>query len=188
LTKAIKENIAKQAVKELFVPSLLEAWKDVEAQFSSLVKDIFSDFDWEHVEAYRDYMNWHNEIKLSNLPREWQIYWDDFRRMYSLPSVSSIELSFEYPSPDAYLDELDAKYQQRAEDILRPYMIKYLTAKTFYKEVNQTLLGITTSKQLEEMVPELGKYVPKTETGTITALVPIEQISRIRRVLQKEAV
>jgi hypothetical protein len=81
---------------------------------------------------------------------------------------------------------LDSAYKKRAEDILRPYMVKYFTAKKYYEDIQQILLGLNTYKQLEETVPELMKYLPRTTSEVVTALVPIEQINRIRNMLQKE--
>jgi hypothetical protein len=81
---------------------------------------------------------------------------------------------------------LDSAYKKRAEDILRPYMVKYFTAKKYYEDIQQVLLGLNTYKQLGETVPELMKYLPRTTTKAVTALVPIEQINRIRNMLQKK--
>jgi hypothetical protein len=83
---------------------------------------------------------------------------------------------------------LDRTFQKRAEDILRPYMIKYFSARKYYADIVQILLGLSTYKQLEATVPELMAYLPKTETAKVTALVPIEQINRVRNLFQKEAV
>jgi hypothetical protein len=59
-------------------------------------------------------------------------------------------------------------------------MLKYFTARKAYESIKQVLLGINTHKQLEETVPELTKYLPKTVIETVGALVPIEQINRVR--------
>jgi hypothetical protein len=67
-------------------------------------------------------------------------------------------------------------------------MVKYFTVEKCYEGIKQVLLGINTCKQLEETVPELMKYLPGTTTEAVTALVPIEQINRIRNMLQKETV
>jgi hypothetical protein len=186
LTKAVKEDVAKRAAKDLFILPLRKCWETVEVEFSSMVKDIFKDFDWEHVEPYREFIHWHDEIMLSNIPGEWQIHWDDVRKICDLPSIGCIELSFEYPSDELNSEYLDSAYKKRAEDILRPYMVKYFTAKKYCEDIQQILLGINTYKQLEETVPELMKYLPRTTAEAVTALVPIEQINRIRNMLQKE--
>jgi hypothetical protein len=188
LTNSVKEDLAKRAAKDLFRLPLCECWETVEAQFSSLVEEIFKDFDREHVEPYREFIHWHREIMLCSLSGAWQIHWDDFRRTCSLPDIECIQLSCEYPSRNLSPEYLDDAYKKRAEDILRPYMVKYLTAKKSYEGIKQILLGLTTYKQLEEIIPELVQYLPKTATEAVTALVPVEQINRIRSLLQKEAV
>jgi hypothetical protein len=188
LTKTVKEDIAVRAARDLFVLPLRERWETVEAQFSSLVKDIYKDFDWEHAEPYREFINWYSEIRLSSLPGEWQIHWDDFRKVLNLPGTECLELSFSHPSRKYYSEYLDSAYKERAEDILRPYIVEYLTARKYYEDIKQILLGLNTCKQLEETVPELAKYLPGTAAGAVTALVPIEQIYRIRSLWQKEAV
>jgi hypothetical protein len=188
LTEKIKKYIAVASVKGVFMPSLHECWKTVEVQFTDLVKDIFKDFDWEHIEPYREFINWHDKIHLCCIPGEWEIQWDEFRRVCNLPPITCIELSFKYPSQDSSRGYLDNAYKKHAEDILRPYMIKYLTAKKYYKDVQQILLSLSTYKQLEETVPELMEYLPKTAIEPTTALIPIEQISRVRNLLQKETV
>jgi hypothetical protein len=67
-------------------------------------------------------------------------------------------------------------------------MVEYFTAKKYYEDIQQILLGLHTCKQLEEIVPELMKYLPGTTAEAVTALVPIEQINRIRSLWQKEKV
>jgi hypothetical protein len=188
LTKAIKEAVAKRAAKDLFMIPLRDCWETVEGQFCNLVKEMFKDFDWEHVEPYRKFIRWHDEIRFCSLPGEWRIYDDGFRRMCALPAIECVELSFEYPSQNYNPDYLGDEYRKHAEDILRPYMVKYFTARKYYEDIQQVLLGINTYKQLEETVPELMKYLPETATEAVTALVPIEQINRIRNLLQREAV
>jgi hypothetical protein len=188
LTNVVKDDLAKRAAKDLFMLPLRECWETVEVQFSSLVQEIFKDFDWEHVEPYRTFINWHSEILLNNIPGEWQIHWDGFRQVCDLPEIACIELSCTYPSRRAAIDYLDGAYKKRAEDILRPYMAKYFTAKKYYEDIQQILRGLTSYTQLEEIVPELVKYLPRTATEAVTALVPIEQINRVRNLLQKEAV
>jgi predicted aldo/keto reductase-like oxidoreductase len=63
-------------------------------------------------------------------------------------------------------------------------MVQYLTAEKYYEEIKQVLLGINTRKQLEDTIPELAKFAPETAAGEVTALVPIEQINRVRSFLQ----
>jgi hypothetical protein len=111
LTKAVKESIAIKAVKDLFIIPLRECWKTVEVQFSSLVEDIYKDFDWEHVEPYREYINWYNRIGICSIPSEWQIHWDDLRRICDLPSIECIKLSFAYPSRSHSFEYLDSAYK-----------------------------------------------------------------------------
>jgi hypothetical protein len=184
LTKAVKEDIARASTRALFEASLREYWKIVEEQFTSLSKEIFKDFDWEHVAPYRTYMDWDTAVQLSGLPAEWQVHWDTVRAFLKLPSIDRIQINFEYPSRgNAFLD---SAYRKQAEGILRPYMIKYFAARKYFEDVRQILIGITTYKQLEESVPELMQYVPNAEVMTVTSLVPIEQINRVRALLQKE--
>jgi hypothetical protein len=186
MTKAVKESVAINAARDLFLPSLLERWRKVQEQFTGLVKETFKDFDWEHVEPYRKYMHWHSAICLYNLPAEWQIHWDRFRGNLGLPDVAAIDIDFEYASRNSgYADCLDSAYKKQAEDILRPYMAEYFLARKYYDDVGQILLGIGTSKQLEDVVPELVKYLPATASGAATALAPIEQINRVRAMTQK---
>jgi hypothetical protein len=189
LTKAVKAEIAKRAARELFKPDLLELWKTTEEQLSGLVWESFADFDWDHVTPYRQYINWHDEITLAKVPAAWgRHYWDDFRTICELPAITCIHLPFEYPSQEKGYDYLDASFQKRAEDILRPYMVRYFTAKKYYEDIQHILLGLNTYTQVEDVVPELAKYLPRTETEAVTALVPIEQINRIRNLLQGEVV
>jgi hypothetical protein len=187
LTKAVKADIAGRAVKDLFASFLRKHWESAEVQLNDLVKESFADFDWAHVKPHRKFIHWHNEICLSSLPAEWEIQWDEFRRVCGLNSIFHISLSFEYPSKDERIGCLDYAYHKQVVDILRPYLIQYFTARKYYEDIQQVLLGLSTYKQLEETVPELAKYVPRTTTGTVTALVPIQQIDRIRGLLQKEA-
>jgi hypothetical protein len=57
----------------------------------------------------------------------------------------------------------------------------------YYEDINQILLCISTYKQLEDTIPELARYASRTETEAVAVLVPIEQINRVRNLLQKEA-
>jgi len=179
LTNAIREDIAKKAVMDLFVPALLEQFESVKEGIFALVKDQYKDFDWEHVEPYKEYIEWCEDICIDGLPGEWNIDYRDFRVACKLPAVSRFNLPFKIPATRSYV-YLDGSYKKQAEDILRPYMIQYLTAEKSFKDIRQVLLGINTLKQLEDTLPELVKYLPRTSAGEVTALVPIEQISRVR--------
>jgi hypothetical protein len=64
-------------------------------------------------------------------------------------------------------------------------MIEYFTGRKYYEDIQQILLGLNTYKQLEETVPELAKYLPRTTAEAVTALVPIEQINRVRNLLRQ---
>ena len=186
LTNAIRASILDSVAKDLFKVPLQQGWKIVESQFTDLVKGIYKDFDWGHVEPYRKFMHWHKKILLLSLPEGWNNCWCGLRSACSLPVANSVDIDFEYPSRNINADFLEKKYQKQAEGILRPYMVRYLAAKKYYEDVKQLLLGITTSKQLRDVVPELAKYLPDTETAAVTALVPIEQINRVRNLLRKE--
>jgi hypothetical protein len=185
LRKSVKESIAKRAVEELFVPSLLEQWKRAEAEFSELMTSLYKDFDWEHVEPYRQFMNWHDEITLTHVPCEWNsVSWSEFQRTFNLPYIKRVQLSFKYPWNREYPYSLGQEFDAPVENILRPYVVQYLTAEKYYEEIKQVLLGINTRKQLEDTIPELVKFAPETVAGEVTALVPIEQINRVRSFLQ----
>jgi len=186
LTKTIRESIAKKAVLDLLVPALLEQFESVKVGIFALVKDQFKDFDWEHVEPYRGYIDWTSHIHIRKLHGEWCIGNDEFRRVCGLPLVGDIKLPFEIPcsSGCCWSVYLDDSYKEKVEDILRPYMVQYLTAEKVFKNIKQVLLGINTFKQLEDTLPELVKYLPERATRGTTALVPIEQINRVKVLFQ----
>ena len=182
LTVALKEKIAGDAARDLFAEPLLKQFVDVQANMENLVMESFSDFDFKNAKPYQEYINWHEGIRIPDIPGEWEIHWHDFKRECKLPSIEHFDLPFKIPSKrDVHLAVyLDKKYHKKAMAILRPYMINYLTAEKAYDEIKQVLLGVNTSKQLEESLPELAKYLPNAADGAVTALVPIEQINRVR--------
>jgi len=185
LTKAIREDIAKKAVMDLFVPALLKQFEAVKEGIFALVKDQYKDFDWEHVEPYKKYIEWRETIHIEELPGEWKItHFDTFKKMCGLPGVYCFDLPFRIPTTTgvAYLDN---SYKNKVEDILRPYMIQYFTAKKAFENIQQVLRGINTTKQIEDMLPEFKKYLP-IDTEKITALVPIEQINRVKMLFQQK--
>ena len=186
LTVALKEKIADDAARDLFAEPLLKQFSDVQANMENLVRESFSDFDFKNAEPYQEYINWHEEIKIPNIPGDWEITHDEFKRKYKLPSICYFNLPFKIPDRhDYHTPYLDDKYHKRAVEILRPYMINYLTARKAYDDIKQVLLGINTFKQLEESLPELAKYLPIV-VNVVTALVPIEQINRIKTLFKRK--
>lgn len=189
LTKEIKKEVSRGVVMDLFVPALSEKWKLVQEQFSSLIEGRFKDFDWEHVEPYREFIRWDNTVIISGLPGDWRQQNGEFRRSFNTPDIKYIDLTFTYPSEGAgclYLDYSNKDVQKQIHDILHPYAVDVITALRYYTELQQVLLGVSTYKQLEVVIPECLKYTPYRVFGPGTALVPIEQINRVRSMFQKK--
>ena len=180
LTMALKEKIAGDAARDLFAEPLLKQFSDVQAKIENLVRDSYSDFDFKNVEPYQEYINWHEHIKIPDIPGDWGISRDAFRRACGLPIIEYFDLPFKIPSDGAYTPYLAETHHKKAVEIIRPYMINYFAARKAYDEIKRVLLGVNTSKQLEESLPELAKYLPNAADGAVTALVPIEQINRVR--------
>jgi hypothetical protein len=67
-------------------------------------------------------------------------------------------------------------------------MEKFFDAESHYEDITQVLRGIGTYKRLEAAVPELVKYVQKTEAGLVERMAKTEQIGRVRSLLRREAV
>jgi hypothetical protein len=161
LTGAVCRSIAEKAAKDLFASELLEQFKIAEKQIIALVKKSYEDFDYEHVEPYRRYIEWHDKIGLV-LPKEWYFGRDAFAVACGLPSISRFKLPFQIPfqilpnQSACFIIYLDDRYTEQALDILRPYVVKYLTAKEAYEGIKETLFGLNTYKQLEDTIPELG--------------------------------
>jgi len=186
LTNVLRQSIADRAAKELFAAPLLELFKTVEKQIADLAKSAYKNFNYEGAKPYREYINWHKEIYIQHIPKEWQITWCDFRReVCDLPSTEYFNLPFEIPSNSGSKVYFDGAHEKQATSILRSYMVKYLTAREAYENMQQVLLGISTFKQLEETLPELVKYLPKDQTESVTALVPIEQINKVKALFRK---
>jgi len=188
LTKAIRAEIAAKAVKELFIPQLLEQFETVKTRIIGIVKRACENIDYENVKPYREYINWHKKITICKMPNNWEnITFDDFRMSYDLPKIHQFEIPFEIPSKrDEYSNiYLKEKFNKEAVDALRPYMTAYFRAKEAYEAIKETLLNFGTVKQLEEIFPELIKYLPKTP-GQTTALIPQEQINKVKKLFIKE--
>ena len=186
LTVALKEKIAVDAVRDLFIGPLLKQFSDVQAKIEDLVKDNYSGFDFKNAEPYREFINWHEEIKIPNMPEGWDINWRAFKNVFKLPSVEYFKLPFKIPAREDYVPYLAKTYHKTAVEILRPYMVNYLAAEEAYDKITQVLLGISTSRQLEELLPELVKYLPDTANGAVAAPVPVEQINRVRGLLKRK--
>jgi len=183
LTNAIREGIAQKAVKELFIQQLLKQFDEVKENIIVLAKEAYRDFDYKKAEPYRQYIHWHKKICISRVSSDWDsIQWDDFRRNNDLPQVYAFELPFEIPSNrDEYSSVyFTGEYNKRAIEILRPYMTMYFRARDAYSSIKTSLVCINTEKQLEEVLPELVKYLPKTTIDGVTALVPQEQINKVK--------
>jgi hypothetical protein len=188
LTNTMRKDIALNAVRGLYVKPLLEIHKEVERQVDEIVKKHYSKFDWENVESYRDFINWHDSIEFNELPEKWHIQYDTFRVIIlNVPQNNYFKLSFKYPSREQYTGYISKVYKKSVENILRPYMTLYFAAKEFYEELEQVLLGFTTIKQLEEGLPELKKYLPEINNGSTFTLVPIEKINRIKAIFNRNS-
>ena len=185
LTATLKDKIAENAARDLFAGPLLKQFSDVQAKIEVLVRDSYSGFDFKNAGPYREFINWHKQVKIPNIPGDWDIHWDAFKKICKLPDITHFDLPFEIPTRREYTPYLADKCHKKAMEILRPYMISYLTAEKAYGEIKQVLLSINTSRQLEESLPELAKYLPDTAKGAVTALVPIEQINRVRTLFKR---
>jgi hypothetical protein len=186
LTSKAREEIAVAAAEELFVFSLRTDWERVRTEISAMVKEAFKDFDWEHVEPYREYINWSGNIRIKSLPDDWgSTLWDDFRKDCALPYAGCVELTFKYPftAEQAFLDD---DFKKRTVDILRPYMAAYYEARGHYEDLRGALSGINTYKQLAAAMPELMKYVQASKREQAAA--EDERINKVKSLLQKEAV
>jgi len=184
LTMALREDIAKKAVMDLFVPSLLEQFEPVKESIGALFKEQCGDFDWEGAKSFKAYIRYSKSVYIEGLPSDWVSY-STFRSKCDLPNVREFKLNFEMPIrvDSRWSTDLDKKYKKRAEDILRPWVVQFLTAEKAYKTLGQVLLGLNTVKQVRDTIPELAKYLPESgfvKGTTTTALMPMEQINRVR--------
>lgn len=75
-------------------------------------------------------------------------------------------------NPSSKLSSLIKKKQELREE-----------RKAFEKELIQTLRAFTTDKKLIASIPEFKSYFP--ENGKPTALIPVEQIEKVRKSLAK---
>jgi len=185
LTNAVREDIAKRAAMDLFVPALLKQFESIVEDIFALVKDQFKDFDFEHVGPYKEYIQWEDSIYIYGLPGKWNIHNDEFRRKCGLPEIRWLQLPFEIPTKGGSV-YLDSSYEKKVEEILHPYMVQYFTAQKSYEDIRQMLLSVGTFRQLEDTLPELVKYLPYGAIGETTALVPIELINRVKKLFQQK--
>ena len=180
LTNALRDHIAKSAAMDLFSKKLKEHHKAITKEIIDLVKGAYKGLDKEHAGVFAEYINWCNEIRFNSLSADWEAtFYDSFGALCGVTSVCRFELPFAIPNK-YNVPYLPDKYKKQVENILRPYMIEYLNAKKSFKEIKSVLQSLNTYKQVEESLPELAKYLPKTSLDSTTALVPIEQFNRVR--------
>jgi hypothetical protein len=142
----------------------------------------WKDFDWEHVEAYRDYMMWHSHVDIHGvLPSEWRRFeYDDFHRVVGIHMMfTEMPLHKHFPSTTQYDPDIPSEHGEMVEDLVRPFALMYVQVERAYNNIKQALLAVSTVKQLEEVLPELAKYLPG-DCVTANLPVPIELINRVR--------
>jgi hypothetical protein len=187
LTKAVKEEAAKRVARERLIPALVEQWKEAQKGMTALVRGYYMDFDWDHVESFREYMNWHDEIGIEGLPSDWRVRGTSFNNRFSLPDPQCVKIDFMYPSKRHYAECLPDGLKGVAMDILRPYMELYFKARQAYEDVERILMSVVTERQLEDVAPELVEFLPKTEREASKALVQIETVNRVRGFLREQS-
>jgi len=188
LTVAIREDTATKAAKSLFAVSLQDQYDRVVYLLEDYVRNLYNHFDFENMGLYKKYINFTNNVRFSwNLPSDWNIDGDKFSQICDLKSLFEFSIKFDIPleADNFYTLDLDKEHKENVEDIIRPFMINYLTARTAYEDVVQVLSGLTTFKQVEEILPELVKYLPVTHRDKINALIPIEQVNRVKALFNK---
>jgi hypothetical protein len=188
LTKGIKEKIARRVVEDLFIPSLSREWKSVLERLTGLVMSRFEILDWKCFEVCHDFIQWDRTVVIEKLPVEWLRPCNEFRAIFNTPRINYTQLDTFYPAENGcriHMSYEDADYQERIHDILYSYVVAVIEAYRYYTEFQQVLCGLGTYKQLETVIPECAKYLP-SESASVTALMPIAQINRVRSVLQKD--
>jgi len=186
LTKTIREYIAKKAIEDLFIPTLLEQFDIVNQRVAALVKEQFKDFDWKHVKPYENYILWDNDVTIQEIPVEWVISRSSFRRLFKLPVLTLFFLPFKVPRLNSHCAVyLDSRYQAQFENIVQPYMEQYQNAEKAYNNIQEILPSFNTFRQVIDEVPELAKYLPSSGRVDVPS-VSGDLISSVREVLQNK--
>jgi hypothetical protein len=186
LTNVLRDDIAYKAIKDRYVPSLQDGWRIVCAGISRFCKEtIYANFDFDNSGPYEAYINWHKTIDLCSLPGDWNLA-NTFSMAFDLYHSNEVALDFAVPSRNQYSPDIPNEYRRDIENILRPYAVQYLQAERAWYDIKKVLSGLTTFKQVEEIVPELTRYLPVTPIEQVNALIPIEQINRVRALFSKE--
>lgn len=166
LTKAIKETIINAAANEAYD-------KKIASAKAILTQEVISKFDdWKILNKeltpsmYYDYMNWTSEVYL------WQRY----------KANISISLPFQVcvPSSQYYLGRnTEDGY---STDASIAYNNSLAAKEAFRKELTDTIVGINTSKQLEDNIPILTKYLPPAVSTNYP--IPLQKLNHITDILK----
>lgn len=186
LTGELRDDIIHKVIKDRFAGVLREQLQKAREQVIDLITKVYKDsFDYDHVKPYEAYINWHNEICVDGLPREWPIHWDNVKAICELPSIMRYEVPFKIPSKEGEHCTIffDSKYTNPIINILRPVMEQYFIAKTVHEDLCAVLSGLNTYQQVRDIIPELSAYLPDKAAEVSRALIPIEQINRIKKAI-----
>ena len=183
ITNAMRESIAKKAIEDTFIKGLKASWEAVRAALEVIVYKEYDGLTRDASGPFEEYIDWTRGIVFDFIPDGWcpKYYQDAFSSRFCLPRLNRFEpLSREIPSQCHRSDIQGKKNKDDILKILRPYVAQRTRAEKAYEDLKQVMLGISTTKQLEETIPELAKYLPVTAQDEVRALVPIDQINRVR--------
>jgi len=184
LNKKMKKEMLDAAFKASIIPDLVDLYSELRVNITQLAREMFAGFDFKGAEKFREYINWHKEIRIElSDADELKIFWyDGFRQLFKLEDTYCIELiGFEYPSSDTHQSYFTDVLTKRAHEIIKPYARRFYEVKAVYEDTLTLLNSVSTLDDLRKFLPSLVPYLSLEDEKPVTALVPIQRYTKINK-------
>jgi len=189
LTDVVRKRALRKAVKEKYSSLLQDKFNLAKKELISFIKEsVVGNFDYEKAKPFREYINWHNSVRLgTDFCVEWQAAYNSLRSICELEDVYYYALPFECPSSQdgSYYFYLDKKYNKQVTAILKPFFMECLRVCAIHDDAQCILQGLSAYQQVKDIIPELYEYLPETDK-VITESILIEQINRVRSAFERK--
>ena len=187
LTQAIKNEILENYCKARYHNTLQQQSDSFLQEVENIVKEHFSDFDFEGAKKFKGYISYQENVYLSE-------FYSERRKVQSLAEKLFFDkiafskyhranINFSYPGDVLYIDTVNKK----GKDLVKKFLTEIIALlEKFVKEteiINSVLLSCNSDKQLTETLPEIMPYYPKN-ISTETRLISLETLNKAKCLLQ----
>ena len=188
MSKATKDLVVTSAVKALYAKKVEKLIKEAVKEIDKAYAKEWKEFDWEHIDSYRGFMSWGNSLNVEGVMCGYRegVQYSGLCHRLGVKSLWDFTLSKSYPEKPYCNLSVSALVKKKIFEVYRPLMAYLDEILKFIRETDAVLVSCNTTNQVADLLPELVKYFPDVVAKTFLP-VPVEQINKVRKVLQGEA-